>query len=63
LVYSEAALTIVACDFVSVESVLLRRYYVLFFIAHAHRRVWIAGCSTNPTGARVTNRHATTKRS
>ena len=30
---------------------LLRRYYVLFFIAHATRRVWLAGCSTNPTGA------------
>jgi hypothetical protein len=33
--------------------VLLRRYYVLFFIAHASRRVWLAGCSTNPTGAWV----------
>jgi putative transposase len=44
----------VACDFFSVESVLLRRYYVLFFIAHASRRVWLAGCTTNPTGAWVT---------
>jgi hypothetical protein len=26
----------------------------LFFIAHASRRVWLAGCSTNPTGAWVT---------
>jgi transposase InsO family protein len=34
--------------------VLLRRYYVFFFIAHANRRVWLAGCSTNPTGAWVT---------
>jgi putative transposase len=33
--------------------VLLRRYYVLFFIAHASRRVWLAGCSPNPTGAWV----------
>jgi transposase InsO family protein len=32
----------------------LRRYYVLFFIAHASRRVWFAGCSTNRTGAWVT---------
>ena len=32
----------------------LARYYVLFFIAHASRRVWLAGCSSNPTGARVT---------
>ena len=32
---------------------LLRRHYVLFFIAHASRRVWPAGCSPNPTGAWV----------
>ena len=33
------AASIVACDFFTVESVLLRRYYVLFFIAQASRRV------------------------
>jgi putative transposase len=44
----------VACDFFTVDSVLLRRYYVLFFIMHESRRVWLAGCSTNPTGAWVT---------
>jgi putative transposase len=27
---------------------------VLFFIAHASRRVWLAGCSSNPTAAWVT---------
>jgi hypothetical protein len=32
----------------------LRRYNVLFFIEHASRRVWLAGCSTNPTGPWVT---------
>jgi putative transposase len=32
----------------------LRRYYVLFFIAHASRRVWLAGCTRNPTGEWVT---------
>jgi putative transposase len=48
------AATIVACDFFTVESVFLRRYYVLSFIAHASRRVWLAGCSPNPTGAWVT---------
>jgi putative transposase len=48
------AASIVACDFFTVESVLLRRYYVLFFIAHANRRVWLAGCSANPTGTWVT---------
>jgi len=48
------AANIVACDFFTVESVLLRRYYVLFFIAHASRRVWLAGSSPNPIGAWVT---------
>jgi putative transposase len=48
------AASIVACDFFTVESVLPRRYYVLFFIAHASRRVWLAGGTTNPTGAGVT---------
>ena len=45
---------IVACDFFTVESIFLRRYYVLFFIAHASRRVWLAGCTKNPSGAWVT---------
>jgi putative transposase len=45
---------VVACDFFTAESLFLRRYYVLFFIAHASRRVWFAGCTTNPTGAWVT---------
>jgi putative transposase len=34
--------------------VFLRRYYVFFFIAHRNRRVWLAGCTANPTGAWVT---------
>ena len=48
------ASSIVACDFFTVETVTMRRYYVLFFIAHASRRVCLAGCTTNPTGAWVT---------
>jgi putative transposase len=48
------AASIVACDFFTVESVCLRRYYALFFIAHGSRRVWLAGCTANPTGAWVT---------
>jgi hypothetical protein len=48
------AASIVACDFFTVESIFLRRYYVLFFIAHASRRVWLAGCTSNPTGPWVT---------
>jgi putative transposase len=48
------AASIVACDFFTVESVLLRRYYMLFCIAHASRRVSLAGCTATPTGAWVT---------
>jgi putative transposase len=48
------AASIVACDFFTVESVVLRRYHVLFCIAHASRRVWLAGCTRNPTGQWVT---------
>ena len=48
------AASIVACDFLTVETLSLRRYYVLFFIEHASRRVWLAGCTTNPDGNWVT---------
>ena len=48
------ATSIIACDFFTVETILLRRFYVLFFIAHANRRVWFAGCTGNPTGEWVT---------
>ncbi len=47
------AASIVACDFFTVETVFLRRYYVLFFIEHASRRVWLADTS-NPDGSWVT---------
>ena len=48
------AASIIACDFLTVETILLRRFYVLFFIAHGSRRVWLAGCTRNPTGEWVT---------
>src|SRR5713101_281482 len=48
------AASIVACDFFTVETAFLRRYYVLFFIEHASRRVHLAGCTTNPDGGWVT---------
>ena len=43
-----------ACDFFTVETISLRRFYVLFFIELGSRRVHLAGCTTNPTGAWVT---------
>jgi hypothetical protein len=45
-----------ACDFFTVETIALRRYYVLFFIELGSRRVHLAGCTTNPTGAWVTQK-------
>ena len=47
------AASVLACDFFTVETVTLRRLYVLFFIELGSRRVHLAGCTTNPTGAWV----------
>ena len=40
----------VACDFATVDSVLLRRHYLLFFIDVTSREVFFAGITANPTG-------------
>ena len=48
------AASIIACDFFTVESVFLRRYYALFFNAHGNRRAWLAGCTRSATGEWVT---------
>jgi hypothetical protein len=50
----QQAASTLACDFFTVETLSLRRFYVLFFIELASRRVHLAGCTTNPTGAWVT---------
>jgi putative transposase len=50
----QQAANTLACDFFTVETLSLRRFYVLFFIELASRRVHLAGCTTNPTGAWVT---------
>jgi transposase InsO family protein len=46
--------SMLAVDFFTVETVWLQRIYVLFFIELGSRRVHLAGCTTNPSGAWVT---------
>jgi putative transposase len=45
--------TIIACDFLVVETVLLKRLHVLVFIEHGTRRLHLAGVTAHPAGARA----------
>jgi putative transposase len=46
--------SILAVDFAHVDTVFLRRLYVLLVIEHGRRRVHVAGITARPTGAWVT---------
>jgi putative transposase len=45
---------LLACDFFTVETLCLKTVYVLFFLEVGTRRVHVAGCTTHPTAAWVT---------
>ena len=44
------ATQLIALSFLHVDTVLLRRIYVLIFIEHGTRRLHVAGATTHPTG-------------
>jgi hypothetical protein len=48
------AASILECDFLTVDTVFLKRFYILFFIELQTRRVHLAGLTTDPDGAWVT---------
>jgi putative transposase len=48
------AQSMLAVDFFTVETIALKRLYVLFFIEFRSRRVHLAGCTANPAGPWVT---------
>jgi len=48
------AKSVIAVDFFTVDIVWLQRFYVLFFIGIASRRVYLAGCTAHPDGEWVT---------
>jgi hypothetical protein len=51
--------TTLPCDLFTVDTVLLRRLYVLFFIELDTRKVYVSGVTTHPTGAWVVQQAGT----
>jgi transposase len=50
------AASILECDFLTVDTLFLKRFYILFVIELATRRVHLCGITANPDGAWVTQR-------
>jgi putative transposase len=53
------AATTLACDFLTLDTVLLRRLYVLVFICVGSRRTEYVACTSNPTAPGCCSRRAT----
>lgn len=47
------AASMLACDFITVETAFLQRIYVLFFISFETRRIEYIACTSNPDGGWV----------
>jgi putative transposase len=52
----QQAAGILECDFFTVETLWLRRFYVLFFIELGRRRVHLAGVTANPNSGSPSRR-------
>jgi putative transposase len=50
----QQAASMLACDFLTVETAFLQRIYVLFFISLATRRIEYVACTANPDGRWIT---------
>jgi transposase InsO family protein len=50
----QQAASMLACDFLTVETILLSRIYVLFFVSLERRRIEFVASTTNPDGRWVT---------
>src|SRR2546428_14095312 len=48
------AASVLACDFLTIETAFLQRIYVLFFISLATRRIEDIACTANPDGRWIT---------
>jgi putative transposase len=55
----QQAASMLACDFFTVETITLRRFYVLFFIELGSRRVHLAGCTSTRPALGSRSRRAT----